>query len=72
MSPAKRWVKKHAKARARRHLRAQERLARDRRQAQYAVKALQQALDDESMEILGVMLPAVLPQPSYRGPDTSA
>jgi hypothetical protein len=46
MSPAKRWVKKHAKARARRHLRAQERLARDRRQAQYAVKALQQALDD--------------------------
>src|SRR5712691_13466571 len=46
MSPAKRYVKKHAKARQRRHLKAQERLARDRRQAQHAAEALQQALDD--------------------------
>src|SRR3989441_5248794 len=46
MSPAKRYVKKHAKARQRRHLKAQERLARDRRQTQHAVEALQQALDD--------------------------
>ena len=37
---------KHAKARHRRRLQAQERLARDRRQAQHAAKALQQALDD--------------------------
>ena len=46
MSPAKRCAKKHAKARHRRHLQAQERLARDRRQAQYAAEALQQALND--------------------------
>ena len=46
MSPAKRCVKKHAKARHRRRLQAQERLARDRRQAQHAAEALQQALDD--------------------------
>jgi hypothetical protein len=46
MSPAKRDVKKHAKARQRRHLKAQERLARDRRQAQHAAEALQQALND--------------------------
>jgi hypothetical protein len=45
MSPAKRHAKKHAKARHRRHLQAQERLARDRRQAQHAAEALQQALD---------------------------
>ena len=45
MSPAKRYVKKHAKARRRRYRKAQERLARDRRQAQHAVEALQQALD---------------------------
>ena len=46
MSPAKRCAKKHAKARQRRCLKAQERLARDRRQAQHAAEALQQALDD--------------------------
>src|SRR5712691_10521605 len=46
MSPAIRYVKKHAKARQRRRLKAQERLARDRRQAQQAAQALDQALDD--------------------------
>ena len=46
MSPSNRDAKKHAKARKRRYLKAQERLARDRRQAQQAAKALQQALDD--------------------------
>jgi hypothetical protein len=45
-SPATRYAKKHATARHRRHLHAQERLTRDRRQAQHAAKALQQALDD--------------------------
>ena len=46
MSPAKRHAKKHAKARQRRRLKAQEPLARDRRQAQHATEALPQALDD--------------------------
>ena len=46
MSPVERCAQKHAKARQRRHLKAQERLARDRRQAQHAAEALQQALDD--------------------------
>jgi hypothetical protein len=46
MSLAKRYAKKHAKARRRRYRTAQERLARDRRQAQHAAEALQQALDD--------------------------
>ena len=46
MTPTKRSVKKHAKARQRCRLTAQERLARDRRQAQQAAEALQQALDD--------------------------
>jgi hypothetical protein len=45
MSPAQRDAKKQAKARQRR-LKAQERLERDRRQAQRAAEALQQALDD--------------------------
>jgi hypothetical protein len=45
MSPATRCAKKHAKARHRHRLHAQERLARDRRQAQHAAEALQQALD---------------------------
>jgi hypothetical protein len=45
MSPNRRDVKKHAKARQRRRLTAQERLERDRRQAQHAAEALQQALD---------------------------
>src|SRR5437764_10240179 len=38
--------KPRAKARQRRRQTAQERLARDRRQAQHAAQALQQALDD--------------------------
>ena len=44
MSLTTRSVKKHAKARQRRRLTAQERLERDRRQAQYAAKVLEQAL----------------------------
>jgi hypothetical protein len=44
MSPATRFVTKHAKARQRRRIKAQERLARDRRQAQHAAQALEQAL----------------------------
>ena len=46
MSLTTRDVKKHAKARQRRRRTAQERLAHDRRQAQQAAEALQQALDD--------------------------
>jgi hypothetical protein len=46
MSPATRCANKHAKARQRRRLNAQERLARDRHQAQHAAEALQQALRD--------------------------
>src|SRR5262249_18576526 len=46
MSPSTRSMKKHAKARRRRYRTAQERLAHDRRQAQHAAKALQQAVDD--------------------------
>jgi hypothetical protein len=45
MSLTKQDVKQHAKARQRRRRTAQERLARDRRQAQQATEALQQALD---------------------------
>jgi len=46
MSPMTRSVKQHAKARRRRYRTAQERMARDRRQAQHAAEALQQALHD--------------------------
>ena len=46
MSPRTRDTKHHAKARRRRYRTAHERLARDRRQAQHAAEALQQALDD--------------------------
>jgi hypothetical protein len=46
MTPSKRCAKKHAKARKRRYLKAQERLERDCRQAQHAAKVLEQALDD--------------------------
>ena len=46
MSPRTRDAQKHAKARRRRYRKAHERLARDRRQAQHAAEALQQALDD--------------------------
>jgi hypothetical protein len=46
MSPAKRYVKKQAKARQRRRRNAQERLERDRRQGQQAAEALHQALEE--------------------------
>jgi hypothetical protein len=46
MSPATRGAQQHTKARRRRYRTAQERLSRDRRQAQHAAEALQQALDD--------------------------
>jgi hypothetical protein len=46
MSPTQRDTKKQAKTRQRRRLKARERLERDRRQAQHAAEALQQALDD--------------------------
>ena len=46
MSPAKRYVKKQAKARHRRRQNAQQRLERDRRQAQQAAEALHQALEE--------------------------
>ena len=46
MSPTTRSVKRHVKARQRRRRTAQERLARDRRQAQQATEVLEQALDD--------------------------
>jgi len=46
MSPATRYAKKRAKARRRHYRTAQERLTRDRRQAQQAAEALQQALND--------------------------
>jgi hypothetical protein len=46
MIRSKRGVKKQAKARQRRYLQAQERLERDRRQAQQAAEALEQALHD--------------------------
>jgi hypothetical protein len=45
MSLTTRSVKRHATANKRRRLQAQERLARDRRQAQHAAKVLEQALD---------------------------
>jgi hypothetical protein len=46
MSPRTRFAIHHAKASKRRRLKAQERLARDRRQAQQAAQALEQALED--------------------------
>src|SRR5262245_34196186 len=46
MSPAKRYAKKQAKVRRRRYRTVHERLMRDRRQAQHAAEALQQALHD--------------------------
>ena len=45
MTPSTRDAKNHAKASKRRLLTAQERLVRDRRQAQQAIEALQKALD---------------------------
>jgi hypothetical protein len=46
MIRSKRDAKKHAKASKRRYLKAQERLERDRHQAQQAAEALEQALHD--------------------------
>jgi DDE superfamily endonuclease len=46
MTPSKRHAKKQAEARQRRRLNTHERVARDRRQAQHAAEAFQQALDD--------------------------
>ena len=46
MSPATRDAHKHTKARQRRHLKAQERLERDRRQAQQAATVVEQALHE--------------------------
>ena len=46
MPPSTQYAKKHAKARQRRRLTAQERLTRDRLQAQHAALALEQALHD--------------------------
>jgi hypothetical protein len=46
MSPMQRYAKKQAKARQRRRFTARERLERDRRQAQQAAEALEQALHD--------------------------
>jgi hypothetical protein len=46
MSPTKRYPKKQAKARQRRRLKVQERLARDRLQAQHTATVLEQALHD--------------------------
>src|SRR5215510_8119259 len=46
MNRTRRYHKRQAKARQRRHRTATERLQRDRRQAQHATEALQQALDD--------------------------
>jgi hypothetical protein len=46
MSPATRCAQQHTKARRRRYRKAHERLARDRRQAQHAAQALEQALED--------------------------
>jgi hypothetical protein len=46
MTGSKAYQKCHAKARQRRRLHAQERLERDRRQAQQAAKVVEQALHD--------------------------
>jgi len=46
MSPTKRYAKKQAKARMRHRHSAQERLARDQRQAQRSAEALHQALEE--------------------------
>jgi hypothetical protein len=46
MTRATAYQKRHAKARRRRYLQAQERLERDRRQAQQAAKVLEQALHE--------------------------
>src|SRR4030095_1980879 len=49
MTPNTRYAKKHAKDSKRRRLKAQERLERDRRQAQHAATVVEQALHDLSL-----------------------
>ena len=56
MSPTTRYTKKHAKASHRRRLKAQERLDRDRSQAQRAAAALHQTLEALGLPA-GVMSP---------------
>jgi hypothetical protein len=51
MSPPKRDAKHHPNARQRRYRTAPERLARDRRQAQYAAKVVEQALYDLGLPV---------------------
>ena len=65
MSSHTRDVKKHAKARQRRRLKAHERMARDRRQAQQAAKVLEQALHDlgDFQERLSYVKVSVLREP---------
>jgi hypothetical protein len=67
MSLTTRSVKRHAKARQRRRLHAQERLERDRRQAQQAAEALEQALQDLGWTCshdTGHIWEEILPRPS--------
>jgi len=67
MSPMTRSVKKHAKARQRRRLHAQERLERNRRQAQQAAEALEQALQDLGLpDNVVAEIEADLPCPFWR------
>jgi hypothetical protein len=84
MSPHKRSAKKHAQARQRHRLKAHERVARDRRQAQHAAEALQQALDDlglpkdlgaeiagrlrSQQQLLGKIVGMMCPPPSGAAP----
>src|SRR5262245_60247005 len=51
MSPPTRDTTHHTKAKRRRYHTAQERLARDRRQAQHAAKVLEQALHDLGLAV---------------------
>jgi hypothetical protein len=51
MPPSTQYAKKPAKARPRRRLTAQERLTRDRLQAQHAATVLEQALHDLGLPV---------------------
>jgi hypothetical protein len=64
MAPSTPDAKKHVKARRRRCLKAHERLARDRRQAQHAAESLQQALNNLGLpEDLGTEIAGRLRSP---------
>ncbi len=52
MSLTKRYAKKQAKARQRRRHTAHERLQRDHAQAQRAIEALEQALQDVTVQVV--------------------